>query len=297
MNIEKIFVVGAGFMGSGIIENAAEKGLQAVAYDVSEKQLEKSKAGIEKSLERKIKKNKLDSKGKDEIMNRITFTTAISDCSDADIVIEAVSENRELKMSIMKEIDKYAKEDAITASNTSSISITALGSVFNDPTRFVGMHFFSPVPRMPLMEVVRGYKSSRRAIDTAKELGELLGKTCIEAKDEAGFIINRMLIPMLNEAIILVERKVGTIEEIDTGTKLGLNHPMGPLELVDMIGIDVELSVMEVLYDEIGDPKYRPAVSLRRMVEAGYLGRKVGEGFYIYNEDGTKTPNPNLIIK
>ena len=195
----------------------------------------------------------------------------------------------------MKEIDKYAKEDAVIASNTSSISITSLGSVFRNPERFVGMHFFSPVPRMPLMEIVRGYQTGDEALERARKLGEFMGKSCIIAQDEAGFIVNRMLIPMLNEACVLVERQIGTIEEIDRGVKLGLNHPMGPLELMDMIGIDVELAVMEVLHHELGDPKYRPAVSLRRMVDSGFLGKKTGAGFYIYHEDGTKEPNPNLL--
>ena len=195
----------------------------------------------------------------------------------------------------MKELEKYAKDDAIIASNTSSISITALGNIFKNPARFVGMHFFSPVPKMPLMEIVRGYQTGDDALAKAKELGEFMGKSCILAHDEPGFIVNRMLIPMLNEACILVERKIGTIEEIDRGVKLGLHHPMGPLELMDMIGIDVELAVMEVLHEEIGDPKYRPAVSLRRMVDSGFLGKKTGVGFYIYHEDGTKTPNTCLL--
>ncbi len=237
----------------------------------------------------------MDAADKDAALSRIKCSTEITDCCDADAIIEAVSENRDIKVSIMKEIDKYAKEDAVIASNTSSISITSLGSVFRNPERFVGMHFFSPVPRMPLMEIVRGYQTGDEALERARKLGEFMGKSCIIAQDEAGFIVNRMLIPMLNEACVLVERRIGTIEEIDRGVKLGLNHPMGPLELMDMIGIDVELAVMEVLHHELGDPKYRPAVSLRRMVDSGFLGKKTGAGFYIYHEDGTKEPNPNLL--
>lgn len=295
MNIEKLFVIGAGFMGSGIVENAAVKGLNVTVYDISQKQLDRSIGGITKNLEKSVAKGRMDAADKDAALSRIKCSTEISDCCDADAIIEAVSENRDIKVSIMKEIDKYAKEDAVIASNTSSISITSLGSVFRNPERFVGMHFFSPVPRMPLMEIVRGYQTSDEALERARKLGEFMGKSCIIAQDEAGFIVNRMLIPMLNEACVLVERQIGTIEEIDRGVKLGLNHPMGPLELMDMIGIDVELAVMEVLHHELGDPKYRPAVSLRRMVDSGFLGKKTGAGFYIYHEDGTKEPNPNLL--
>ena len=295
MNIEKLFVIGAGFMGSGIVENAAVKGLNVTVYDISQKQLDRSIGGITKNLEKSVAKGRMDAADKDAALSRIKCSTEITDCCDADAIIEAVSENRDIKVSIMKEIDKYAKEDAVIASNTSSISITSLGSVFRNPERFVGMHFFSPVPRMPLMEIVRGYQTSDEALERARKLGEFMGKSCIIAQDEAGFIVNRMLIPMLNEACVLVERRIGTIEEIDRGVKLGLNHPMGPLELMDMIGIDVELAVMEVLHHELGDPKYRPAVSLRRMVDSGFLGKKTGAGFYIYHEDGTNEPNPNLL--
>ena len=295
MNIEKLFVIGAGFMGSGIVENAAVKGLNVTVYDISQKQHDRSIGGITKNLEKSVAKGRMDAADKDAALSRIKCSTEITDCCDADAIIEAVSENRDIKVSIMKEIDKYAKEDAVIASNTSSISITSLGSVFRNPERFVGMHFFSPVPRMPLMEIVRGYQTSDEALERARKLGEFMGKSCIIAQDEAGFIVNRMLIPMLNEACVLVERRIGTIEEIDRGVKLGLNHPMGPLELMDMIGIDVELAVMEVLHHELGDPKYRPAVSLRRMVDSGFLGKKTGAGFYIYHEDGTKEPNPNLL--
>lgn len=295
MDIKKVFVVGAGFMGSGIVENVAVKGLAVTAYDISQNQLDKSIAGIRKKLEKSVSKGKLSEDEKEAAIGRISCTTDISQCAEADAIIEAVAENKDIKVSIMKELEKYAKDDAIIASNTSSISITALGNIFKNPARFVGMHFFSPVPKMPLMEIVRGYQTDDDALAKAKELGEFMGKSCILAHDEPGFIVNRMLIPMLNEACILVERKIGTIEEIDRGVKLGLHHPMGPLELMDMIGIDVELAVMEVLHEEIGDPKYRPAVSLRRMVDSGFLGKKTGVGFYIYHEDGTKTPNTCLL--
>ena len=295
MNISKVFVVGAGFMGSGIVENAASKGLYVTAYDISEKQLEKSLNGISSSLQKSVAKGKLSEQEAKDAIARITTTTDISDCKEADVIIEAVAENKDIKVSIMKDLEKYAREDAIVASNTSSISITALAHVFSRPERFVGMHFFSPVPKMPLMEIVTGYKTGDDTLAKARELGEFMGKSCIISHDEPGFIVNRMLIPMLNEACILVERKIGSIEEIDRGVKLGLRHPMGPLELMDMIGIDVELAVMEVLHEEIGDPKYRPAVSLKRMVDSGFLGKKSGAGFYVYHEDCTKTPNKCLL--
>jgi len=292
MNNNDLFVVGAGFMGSGIVENAAQKGVDVIVYDLFAEQLDKSRRSLAAKLDKKVKAEKMSEDEKKAIINKIKYTADISECRDADIIIEAVAEKSSIKMDIMREVDKYAREDAVIASNTSSISITKLGSALKDPARFIGMHFFSPVTAMPLLEVVLGYKTSDSTTRIADEFGEKLGKNCIHAKDETGFLINRMLIPMINEAIILVERKVGTIEGIDLGMKLGLHHPMGPLELVDMIGIDVELSVMEILYAEIGDPKYRPAVSLRRMVDAGYLGRKSGIGFYIYDKDGTKRPNP-----
>lgn len=295
MNVKKVFVVGAGFMGSGIVETVATKGLEAIAFDISKEQQEKSKKGILKNLDRQIKRGKLNDEEKEAILGRIHYVSEICECKEADVIIEAVAENKDIKVSIMKDVEKYAREDAIIASNTSSISITSLGSVFKNPERFVGMHFFSPVPRIPLMEIVRGYQTGKKTLEIASELGEYLGKTCIHAQDEAGFIINRMLIPMLNEACLLVERKVGTIEEIDMGMKKGLNHPMGPLELMDMIGIDVELAVMKVLHEETGDSKYRPAISLRRMVDSGFLGKKTGVGFYVYHEDGTREPNPKLL--
>ena len=292
---ENVFIVGAGFMGTGIAQNAAQKGLDVMLYDISQTQLEKSKAGLLREVKKLIKKGKLKEEEADSLIKRVSFVTDITLCGQADVIIEAASENKEVKIGIIRELDRYAREDAVIASNTSSISITTLGSNLKDPQRFIGMHFFSPVPKMPLMEIVKGLKTSEETIRKATEFGEYMGKSCIQAKDEAGFIVNRMLLPMLNEACFLVERKVGTIEEIDKGMKKGLNHPMGPLELVDMIGIDVELAVMEVIYEETGDSKYRPAVSLRRMVDAGFLGRKSGTGFYIYHEDGTRTPNRQLL--
>ena len=294
MFVKKMFVIGAGFMGTGIAQNAAMKGLDVVLYDVNEAQLEKSRKTLEKEIGKLVSRGKISEEDGQAALARVCFTAKMKACHDADVIIEAASENLEIKKSIIREVDKYAKADAVIASNTSSISITTLASCLDDSSRFVGMHFFSPVPKMPLMEIVRGLHTSEKVIQIATETGEFMGKSCIQAKDEAGFIVNRMLLPMLNEACFLVERKVGTIEEIDLGMKMGLHHPMGPLELVDMIGIDVELAVMEVIYAETGDSKYRPAVLFRRMVDAGFLGRKTGCGFYVYNEDGTRTPNEKI---
>ena len=291
MFVSKMFIVGAGFMGTGIAQNAARKGLHVTISDVSDVQLEKSCKNLEKEIGKLITRGKLTEAEGSDVLGRITFVNSLESCADAEVIIEAASENMEIKKNIIQEVDKYAKENAIIATNTSSISITTLGSCLKNPSRFVGMHFFSPVPKMPLMEIVRGLHTSEETIRIATSIGEFMGKSCVLAKDEAGFIVNRMLLPMLNEACFLVERKVGTIEEIDLGMKKGLNHPMGPLELVDMIGIDVELAVMEVIYAETGDSKYRPAVLLRRMVDAGFLGRKTGIGFYTYDENGTKYPN------
>ena len=297
MAIQKIFIVGAGFMGTGIAENAATSGLQVITYDIADPALERSQRIIRKDFERRIDKGRMSREEADACMGRLSWTKDLSECGDADVIIEAVSENKDLKTKIIKDIEANAAEHAIIASNTSSISISYLGGLLKDPSRMVGMHFFSPVPAIPLMEIVRGLQTGVKAKKVAFELAETMGKKYIQSRDEPGFLINRMLLPMLNEACVLVERHVGTIEEIDEGMKLGLNHPMGPLELMDMIGIDVELSVMNVLHEVIGDSKYRPAQLIRRMVDAGYLGRKAGIGFYIYDEDGKKIQPNTYILK
>lgn len=295
MAINKLFVVGAGFMGTGIAQSAAQNGIDAVAYDISKENLERSRESLTKTLDKRVKRNRISEADKKDILSLVHHTTDLGECKDADIVVEAVSENQDLKISILQDVEKAANPDATLATNTSSISITTIGSNLKDPSRFIGTHFFSPVPAMPLVEIVRGLQTGEKAKAVASELAASLGKQSIHSRDEAGFLINRMLLPMLNEACFLVERRVGSIEEIDEGMKLGLNHPMGPLELMDMIGIDVELAVMEVLTSQTGDQKYRPALTLRRMVDAGYLGRKSGVGFYVYHDDGTRSPNVDLL--
>lgn len=296
MSVRNLFVIGAGFMGMGIAQIAITRGIKVKVNDISEENLNKGLESIKKMLQKNVNKGKMTGNEMQDALSNLSFTTAISDCYDADFIIEAASENERIKISIMEEVDKYTKDDAIVSSNTSSISITTLASHLKNPSRFIGMHFFSPVPLLNLLEVVKGLQTNQQTIDRTMAFGEQLEKVCILSKDEPGFIVNRMLIPMLNEAFVLMEHGVSSMEEIDQGMRLGLNHPMGPLELVDMIGLDVELAVMEVLYSEIGDPKYRPAVLLRRMVAAGQLGRKTGQGFYIYNKDGSRTPNNDLLL-
>ncbi len=294
MTIKNVFVIGAGFMGSGIVENVAAKGLPVAVYDVNVLSLMKSEANIKKRLDNQVFREKISEEERDEILGRISFVHELEECREYDLVIEAATENKELKVNILKDVEKYVGVDAIIATNTSSISITALAAELRRPERFLGLHFFSPVPKMRLLELVKGYQTGEEVLEQGQKFAHFLGKKYVTSNDEAGFIVNRMLLPMLNQAVVLVERHVSTIEEIDMAAKLGMNHPMGPLELLDMIGLDVELAVMETIHRETGDSRYRPSVSLRRMVDAGYLGRKTGVGFYIYDEDGNKTPNIEL---
>ena len=294
MRIKNVFVIGAGFMGSGIVENVAAKGLPVAVYDVNILSLMKCEANIKKRIENQVFREKLSEEEGEEILNRISYVHELEECREYDLVIEAATENKDLKVSILQDVEKYVGIDAIIATNTSSISITALAAKLRRPERFLGLHFFSPVPKMRLLELVKGYQTGEEVLEQGQKFAHFLGKKYVTSNDEAGFIVNRMLLPMLNQAVVLVERHVSTIEEIDMAAKLGMNHPMGPLELLDMIGLDVELAVMETIHRETGDSRYRPSVSLRRMVDAGYLGIKTGVGFYIYDEEGNKTPNIEL---
>ena len=294
MSIQKIYVVGGGFMGSGIAQNAIVKGFDVTMYDVSNENLLQGESMIHKNLSKSVEKNKLEQKDADDAKNRLSLSQNLEDAAKADLVIEAIFEYVEAKKKVFSALSDICDLNTIIATNTSSISISELGSVVKKPERFIGMHFFSPVMLMKLLEIVKGIATSKETVEVAKMVGEKMGKICVVSKDSPGFIVNRMLDPMINEAIGLVEAGIGSIEDIDTAMKYGLNHPMGPLELIDMAGIDIELAVMEVLYNETGDPKYRPALLLRNMVRLGWLGRKTGIGFYIYNDDGTRTPNPSL---
>ena len=295
MSVNKIFIVGSGLMGSGIAQVAITSGFDVVLNDVNMELLEKARAGIEKMMAKSVEKGKLTDEEKNIALTRLTLSAELAAAADADMVIEAVYENEELKKKIFSELSGICREDAILATNTSSISVSALSSAVKNPGRFVGAHFFSPVPLMKLLEIIGGLSTSQETIEAVKEAGERMGKVCVLSKDEPAFIVNRLLMPMLNEAACLHERGVSSIEDIDKAAKNGMNHPMGPLELLDMIGADVVYASQEVIFKETGDPKYRPSVLLKNMVRMGWLGRKTGKGFYLYNEDGSKEPNPGLI--
>lgn len=282
MAIQIIGVIGAGLMGSGIAQVCASAGLNVVVRDVNQAALGKAVATISSSLERLAGKGKISGDEKAGILSSIRTTTSLSELADADFIIEAATENAELKQKILAEVDAVAKPGCIVATNTSSVSITRLAASLADPSRFVGMHFFNPVPVMALVEIIRGIQTSDSTFDAANGLAARIGKTAIAAKNAPGFVVNRILCPMMNEAIFALQEGLATREDIDAGMRLGANHPIGPLALADLVGLDTFLSVMNVFYREFKDPKYRPAPLLQEMVDAGYLGRKSGRGFYEY---------------
>jgi 3-hydroxybutyryl-CoA dehydrogenase len=280
--IRNVGVIGAGTMGNGIAQACAVAGIDAVMVDVAEAPLAKGMAAIAGSLERLVKKEKLAVADRDAAIARVRTSTDYAALGGVDLVIEAATENPSIKFEILRRADGIAKSDAILATNTSSISITQLAAVTKRPDRFLGMHFFNPVPMMALVELIRGLQTSDATVSAAGAFAAALGKTPITVKNSPGFVVNRILCPMLNEAIFVYGEGVASAKEIDDGMKLGCNHPLGPLALTDMIGLDVLLAVMEVFAADFGDTKYRPAPLLREMVAAGWLGRKTGRGFYTY---------------
>jgi 3-hydroxybutyryl-CoA dehydrogenase len=275
-------VVGAGTMGNGIAQVFAASGFSVIMRDIGQAQLDRGRGAVEKSLGKFVEKGKLTAEERDAAMGRIKTTIELSEMSECGLVIEAIFENFDAKASAFRELDGILGESAILASNTSSIDITRLAAVTKRPDRFIGMHFFNPVPLMTLVEIIRGLSTSDETYRTVHELAEKLGKTPVEVKDYPGFVSNRVLMPMINEAVFALYEGVATKEAIDTVMKLGMNHPMGPLTLADFIGLDVCLDILHVLYDGFKDPKYRPCPLLVKMVQAGKLGRKTGEGFYQY---------------
>jgi 3-hydroxybutyryl-CoA dehydrogenase len=282
MNLKKIGIVGAGTMGNGIAQACAVAGIDALMMDVNAAALEKGVATVSGSLDRLLKKEKITTEQKSAAMAKIKTTSTLADLASCDYVIEAATENEALKIKILKDLDAILKPETIIATNTSSISITQLAAATKRADRFIGMHFFNPVPMMALVELIRGLATSEATLETAKALSIALGKTPITVKNSPGFVVNRILCPMINEAIFCLQEGLATAEDIDNGMKLGTNHPIGPLALADMIGLDVMIAVMNVFYEGFNDPKYRPAPLLKEMVAAGYLGRKTGRGFYAY---------------
>lgn len=278
----RVGVVGAGLMGSGISQVSAQSGLSVMMVDIADEALAKGRAAINESLDRLLKKDKISPADKAAALARITASTDYAVLEDADLVIEAATENVGIKLQILRRVEELVAEHAVIASNTSSISITQLAAALKRPERFVGVHFFNPVPMMALVEVIRGLQTGDAAHGACLDYAQAVGKTAITVKNSPGFVVNRILCPMLNEAIFVLQEGLATAEEIDAGMKLGCNHPIGPLALADLVGLDTLLAVLEVFYGDFKDPKYRPAPLLKEMVAAGWLGRKSGRGFFRY---------------
>jgi 3-hydroxybutyryl-CoA dehydrogenase len=288
MEVKTIGVVGAGQMGSGIAQVAAQAGYEVLLLDVSEEALRRGLEAIRRSLAKFLEKGRIAEEALEAALGRIRTTLDLEALGEADLIVEAIVEDEGAKRALLERLGALAKPEAILASNTSSIPITALGRYSGRPERFIGMHFFNPVPLMQLVEVIRGELTSAATRDVVVEVARRMGKTPLEVQDYPGFVSNRLLMPMINEAVEALREGVATKEAIDGIMRLGMNHPMGPLELADFIGLDTCLAIMEVLHRGFGDDKYRPSPLLRRMVQAGLLGRKVGRGFYVYDEKGNK---------
>jgi 3-hydroxybutyryl-CoA dehydrogenase len=285
MEIKKICVLGAGIMGAGIAQTAAQAGFEVTIRDMEDRFVENGLTGISSNLDRAVSKGKMDQATADEVMGRISGTTDLTMAAqDADMVIEAIIEIMEIKKQVYQELDNICKKETLLASNTSGLSITEMASVTKRPEKVIGMHFFNPVPVMRLVELIRGFATSDDTLNIAKEFVEKIKKTAIEVKEAPGFAVNRILCPMINEAIFVLAEGIATAEDIDNGMTLGANHPIGPLALADMVGLDTILLVLEGFHKELGEDKYRPAPLLRKMVRAGYLGRKSGKGFYDYTK-------------
>ena len=280
--MEKIFVLGAGTMGSGIVQAFAQKGYEVIVRDIKDELVQSGIVRINNGLSKLVSKGKMTEETKEDILSRISGTTDMNLAADCDLVVEAAIENMKIKKEIFAELDKICKPETILASNTSSLSITEVASATNRAEKVIGMHFFNPAPVMKLVEIIRGMATSQETFDAVKELSVAIGKEPVEVEEAPGFVVNRILIPMINEASFILQEGIASAEDIDTAMKYGANHPMGPLALGDLIGLDVCLAIMDVLYNETGDTKYRSSSILRKYVRAGWLGRKSGRGFFNY---------------
>jgi 3-hydroxybutyryl-CoA dehydrogenase len=292
MSLQQIGVIGAGQMGAGIAQVAAQAEIGVVMHDIAPDMCKRGVDTIERNLDRMIERGRFKPEERDRVMRRVETTTNLEDLAKVEFVIEAVIENEEAKIALLQKLDKICPPETILASNTSSISITRMGARTSRADRVIGMHFMNPVPAMKLVEIIRGLATSEATFQQTRKLAEQLGKTTMTAQDFPGFIVNRVLLPMINEAIYTMYEGVGGVTDIDTAMKLGTNQPMGPLELADLIGLDTCLAIMEVMHRVLGDDKYRPCPLLKKYVDAGYLGRKSGRGFYVYDEKGTLIPPP-----